>query len=466
MNITSPRVLPRVAACCRVLPRVAACCRVLPFVITAVIVTFLILFSVSSAPALAATSGSAPAAGSSTAPSDAEVDYLHTPDGKSRLSSKQVVEKIRQAYDATLQRSAKRFREAGEFLFWSLVIISMVYHFGMMALKRSDFGDFYVEIFKFILSVGFFYFLLDNGPDIAKSIFDSFYDLAMSVNPGVKPSDFMDSAFKMLSSSMTASGEAQSQVKTMGVGAVTMAQLCAFTIFLVTLSLMGNLLLLSATTMCLIYSGVLLLGFGGCRWTSDMAINYLKTVLQATVQLMVFLMVLGIGQGVLNSVVKTVQSEVVTPAEMSIYAAMLIVVHIITTNLPKIVSGIVGGSHLVGDLAQQFGHASRESIDAFKNEVKNQNRNPNRVGGIDKNSDGRQPPQENDRPDNEPMAKGFGNVNQNEDNGTQPPGMGRTTREANDLSLNTPGAKALREKQNKGGGDSPDGGNKPPGQSA
>jgi type IV secretion system protein VirB6/type IV secretion system protein TrbL len=40
-------------------------------------------------------------------------------------------------------------------------------------------------------------------------------------------------------------------------------------------------LLLLASGWVLAYGGVFFLGFGGSRWTSDLAINYYKTVLNA-----------------------------------------------------------------------------------------------------------------------------------------------------------------------------------------
>ncbi len=35
---------------------------------------------------------------------------------------------------------------------------------------------------------------------------------------------------------------------------------------------------------CCVYAGVILLGFGGSKWTSDIAINYLRTVLSIGIQ--------------------------------------------------------------------------------------------------------------------------------------------------------------------------------------
>ena len=57
-------------------------------------------------------------------------------------------------------------------LFWTLVLISMVWTFGMMVLRKADIGDFFAEFTRFIIFTGFFFWLLTNavsGQNIAGS---------------------------------------------------------------------------------------------------------------------------------------------------------------------------------------------------------------------------------------------------------------------------------------------------------
>ncbi|WP_446912199.1 type IV secretion system protein, partial [Klebsiella pneumoniae] len=66
---------------------------------------------------------------------------------------------------------------------------------------------------------------------------------------------------------------------------------------LVVLAIIGvNMLLLLASAWVLAYGGIFFLGFGGWRWTSDMAINYYKTVLGIAAQLMTMVFLIGIGK--------------------------------------------------------------------------------------------------------------------------------------------------------------------------
>ncbi|MCH5536564.1 MULTISPECIES: type IV secretion system protein [Pseudomonas] len=56
-----------------------------------------------------------------------------------------------------------------------------------------------------------------------------------------------------------------------------------------------NMLLLLISAWLLAYAGIFLLGFGGSQWTSDIAINYYKTVLGVGIQLFTMTFLIGVG---------------------------------------------------------------------------------------------------------------------------------------------------------------------------
>src|SRR5215472_18677712 len=56
-----------------------------------------------------------------------------------------------------------------------------------------------------------------------------------------------------------------------------------------------NMILLLCAAWVVLYAGLIFLGFGGCRWTSDMAINYYRTVLGIGVSLMTMKLIVAIG---------------------------------------------------------------------------------------------------------------------------------------------------------------------------
>lgn len=80
-------------------------------------------------------------------------------------------------------------QSAAERLFWTLVLISMVWTFGMMLLRKADIADFFAEFTRFIIFTGFYFWLLTNavsGRNIAGSIIDSMQKLGGIVNSPCK----------------------------------------------------------------------------------------------------------------------------------------------------------------------------------------------------------------------------------------------------------------------------------------
>jgi len=97
----------------------------------------------------------------------AELSYIDPATNQSVLD--QVVQKFGnkvKSWQSIIQSAAER-------LFWTLVLISMVWTFGMMLLRKADIGDFFAEFTRFIIFTGFYFWLLTNavsGHNIAGTI--------------------------------------------------------------------------------------------------------------------------------------------------------------------------------------------------------------------------------------------------------------------------------------------------------
>src|SRR5690606_32006232 len=62
-----------------------------------------------------------------------------------------------------------------------------------------------------------------------------------------------------------------------------------------------NMLFLLISSWVLLYAGIFFLGFGGGRWTSDIAINYFRTVLSVGIELLAMTLIIGIGSDFLSN---------------------------------------------------------------------------------------------------------------------------------------------------------------------
>ena len=115
------------------------------------------------------------------------------------LDSRDLLDNILFRFSSTASLWSQTLLGYARYLFWSLALISMVWTYGLMALKRVDIQEFLAETVRFFVVVGFFYWLLDNGPAIATAIMDSMRKLAANaagIDAHVSPSDIVDVGFE------------------------------------------------------------------------------------------------------------------------------------------------------------------------------------------------------------------------------------------------------------------------------
>ena len=229
-------------------------------------------------------------------------------------------------------------------LFWGLVLISMVWTFGMMAMQGEGLTGVLAEIVRFFAVIGFFYYLLINGPSISQSIINSMRQLAanaLGLNTGISPSSIVDIAFAILTKVSSAASIWSPMISTI---MITVA-----IIVLVVMSLIAiNMLIMLVSTWVLCYAGVILLGFGGSKWTSDIAINYLRTVLSIGIQLFTMTLIIGIGQSFIDQYFSLIKDDVPDLNSLIVLLLASIILLVLTNKLPLLLSGVVGGASLQG----------------------------------------------------------------------------------------------------------------------
>jgi type IV secretion system protein TrbL len=223
-------------------------------------------------------------------------------------------------------------------LFWTLATISLVWTMGQLALRRAEIGEFLGEFLSFTVMTGFFWWLLTNGPTFAMQIINSMRQLAGSASglgPSVYPSTLMDIGFQLLDRVVT-----QSSVWSPVVSAFNLL-LCVIILIVVALIAI-NMLVLLVSGWILAYAGIFFLGFGGSRWTSDMAINYYRTVLSLGAQLAGMILVVGIGFSFINLYYVNMSSQV-SMKEMAVLMVAAIVLLGLVNKIPPLLGGLAMG---------------------------------------------------------------------------------------------------------------------------
>lgn len=228
---------------------------------------------------------------------------------------------------------------AALWLFWTLGTISLVWTGGMMILRKADIGEFFAEFFRFIVFFGFFLWLLRNGPTFATSIIQSLQRLGEQASgvSSVTPSGIVDIGFMIFKQSL-ANMSLWSPIDSV-IGFVL-----SLGILLVLATVGVNMLLLFVSSWILMYAGVFFLGFGGSRWTSDMAINYYKTVLGVAVQIFAMVLLVGIGVDLLSSFYAKMNKGTLNFEELGVMLVFCMALLMLINKIPGLLSGVITGA--------------------------------------------------------------------------------------------------------------------------
>ena len=232
-------------------------------------------------------------------------------------------------------------------LFLALATISFVWTFGTMALRRADIAEVFAELIRFAVFTGFFWWILQNGPEFSMDIINSLKKIgAEAANTSVTtPTSVVDMGFDTFGKILTASEDRGPVAKFSGIviGLAFLILLCLIAV---------NLFILQISFWILAYAGVFFLGFGGSRWTSDIAINYYKTVLGVAAQMMTMILLIGIGYSFVESYYSAV-SDAFTIGEMSVLLIAALALLVLVNKVPPMVGGLVNGGG-VGALGVGF----------------------------------------------------------------------------------------------------------------
>ena len=261
------------------------------------------------------------------------------------LSSSGVMNDVLKRFHDAAATWGPAIESAASRLFWTLVVISMVWTFGMMALRKADIGEFFAEFVRFTIFTGFFWWLLTNanqGMNIAGTIVQSLQTLGAQAgglsNSNLGPSSILDLGFELYNRTV----QATSELGWRQMATALVMELMALAVLFVLALIAVNLLLLLASAWILLYAGVFFLGFGGSRWTSDMAINYYKTVLGLAAQLMAMVLLVAIGKEFINHYYTQI-SENMASQELAVMLVISVILLFLVNKVPPMISGLVSG---------------------------------------------------------------------------------------------------------------------------
>lgn len=278
---------------------------------------------------------------------------VFSPEALAAIDNAGLMDKVSDRFKTHASSWANIIETVATRLFWALATISMVWTFGMMALRKADLGEFFAELVRFVIFVGFFWWLLDNGPKIAMAIIDSLMEVggnAAAVDGYTRSfsaSGIVDTGFILFGKTLDEASGFSPIDSFIGV-------VLGLGILILTALIGINMMLLLISAWILAYAGIFLLGFGGARWTSDMAISYFKTVLGIAMQIMTMILLIGIGVSLINEYYSKMEADI-NFSEMTVVLIVTLIIFALSNKIPTLVAGIITGASVGGQGMGQFG---------------------------------------------------------------------------------------------------------------
>jgi len=267
--------------------------------------------------------------------------------------SVQVVDMILGKFKNAGQAWVTTLQKASTTLFWILALISLVWTGVLMVMKRADLLEICAELVRYLMFTGFFFWLLQNGPAFAGDIINSFRQLGGQAAGGgqaLYPGDLISLGVQVVNSTMT-------HINWLVPAASGIPILFAVIILVVCCLITANIVVLLCAAWVVAYAGLIFLGFGGSRWTSDWALGYWKTVLGIGASLMTMQMVVGVGASLLKDIVQQTGNN----GDIGQLTAVLIgviILALVAHQLPKMVGAMFQG----GGYGGHVGHVGALSL--------------------------------------------------------------------------------------------------------
>ena len=243
-------------------------------------------------------------------------------------------------------------------LFWVLATISMVWTFGMMALRNADISEFFSEFIRFTVTTGFFWWLLQNGPEMALNLIKSMQQIGAEAStaggyptPELQPSTPVTLGLNLMNSAVG--------VFSLTTPIVDLGMLIILVLILLCLAVVSaNILITLITAYVMVYAGVFILGFGGAKWTSEMAIGYFKTMLAIGMELMTMTLVIGVAMSQVTPLIES--ADAISLYELLVVLCVCVVLAMLIEKIPNRINLLVGaplgatggGQRGVGDVVR------------------------------------------------------------------------------------------------------------------
>lgn len=221
-------------------------------------------------------------------------------------------------------------------VFWTLVVIDLVWTFGLKALSGFEFGDFLATLIKKIMYIGIFLFLF-NTDQWLQILFNSFSQLATGVSNGIKitPSNIVTSGVEILLSIWEAAG--------LNLAKTLFLLICGLIILIGFLLMAIDLLIVYLKFFLMNVIVFFALALGGLNHFKQIGLNPIMTAIKIGIELLMIQGLMALAINITNSAFKEIAQNLTIDLTLQILVIALIFCKI-TKLVPGIIEAVFNGS--------------------------------------------------------------------------------------------------------------------------
>ena len=229
-------------------------------------------------------------------------------------------------------------------LFLILAAIEFAYTAIRLAFRGSDLSEWMAELLNQVLFIGFFLTLLLNSSAWAKAIVDSFRSAANQAGQAsggaanLSPSDIFDVGLQIAS-------KVGDQTSLLSPGTSLGLIVCALVILVCFALIAAFLILALVESYVVISAGVLLMGFGGSRWTKDYALKVVIYAVSVGAKLFILQLLVALGQQIFNGLLQNFETSL---SDIFVVVGAAIVMLALTKIIPDMIQGLINGTSTAG----------------------------------------------------------------------------------------------------------------------
>lgn len=208
-----------------------------------------------------------------------------------------ILDGIAKEYETVSKSWVGRVEPIARSLFWKLAAIEFAWSTIVWAMQQEHVQSFTTALTKKIIGIGFFYALLLNAPSWIDAIVQGFVKTGQTATdlPSLTPSAVLDRGVDVAVSVINA-------VHFTGVlDTIAAAILAGWTALFIVIAfavIAGQLLVALVESYIVISAGIIFLGFGGSRWTTDLAQKYISYAVATGVKLFILYLIIGVAMKV------------------------------------------------------------------------------------------------------------------------------------------------------------------------